>query len=328
MGSKLPYHSMSAVLTADSISEIDSRLSTFIISVPPTMADHIRCLPKVVVTPIHWGKTREEIVEQLLERLDTPLAHLGNPTPFGTKLLQTEWRFVSDKIMDYIARLAATCEDVDTELLWSLIQPFVPNHFMVSSTQWDVVFKTVDPNEDIPLYRDMLAQLVQAEPVRMQADDQWHMPWITHPILEEITQDAKEAAGLLGLSLEEAYDRSLFQATLVSFARCARGGPIAEEGKEPGLASELVRASEMLHDNWWRYANVAAHIATPDRVTDRKFEMVHCHGEYFGWNQYKHLYQFAKTSQDVVAKNLSNMKQEGPSLRVIEGGKNDERTIH
>jgi hypothetical protein len=184
----------------------------------------------------------------------------------------------------------------------------------------------VDPGQDFPLYRDMLAQLIQTEPVRMKADDQWHMPWVTHQILEEIMLDAKEAASILGLSTEECYDRSLFQASLVSFARCARGGPITTDGKEPDLATEIGRASEMMHDNWWRYANVAAHIATPDRVTDRQFEMVHCHGEYFGWNQYKHLYQYAKVSQDVVAKNLAAMDQK-PQLRVIEGGRANE-TVH
>lgn len=322
------YNDTSVALVADSISEIDARLSTLLVGVPPVLADTVMRLPGVVATPIHWGMTRDEIITHLFHFVEAPYKHIGEPTPFGVKLLKTEWRALEDKVMYYINKLSSTSDDVDRELVWNLIQPFVTNHFMLSSTNWAMVNDMIDPDGSHPLMMKIMSSLEKFEPVRMAPEEQWHVPWITTGVLEEISQDAMEARNMLQLNEKDAFDRSMFQAQLVSFSRCARGGPTGADGKEVGLADEIARAYGMMHDMWWRYRDVAAHIATPDRIVNRRFEMVHCHGEYFGWNQYKFLYGYAKTSQDVVAKNMAEMKEAGPNLRVIEGGKDGKPVYH
>ena len=238
-------------------------------------------------------------------------------------MIKAEWQVLIDKVQAYLQTMGRTAEAPHRELVWSLISPFVPHHYMMTSTNWGQLMDEMPTSKLIEEIGVVLA--LQSEPVPMRPDENWHMPWITTKITEEIVQDGVEAKRLLGLTEQDTYERSLFQAQLVSFARCARGGPMKVDGEEMGLQEELGRARAMQQDScWWRYRQAAAHIATPDWVENRQFTHLHCHGEYFGWNQFKWLFHYAKKSQEVIAKNNAFEKAgetlARPKLKLIEGG--------
>ena len=266
-----------AQVIADSISPLQSRLTTFALRYPRFIhaefmthrlfsrnASSSRAIPaktlfKTIETdpalPVHWGKNQKGM--QAHEEVDT----------FTGEVCERMWLDARDKVLDIARSLEGM--GIHKQVVNRLIEPWSHITVVVTATEWDNFFSLrchPDAQPEIKVLAEKMRDLYYSHiPARVEFG-QWHLPFVK--------PEERVAPGHYGKDGRPKNESNLIKA---STARCARVSYLTHDKKDPILDVDIELHDRLLSS---KHMSPFEHPATPAANLD------FC-GNFKGWIQYR-----------------------------------------
>lgn len=189
------------------------------------------------------------------------------------------WALGMQRAIDTAEMLA----DTGVHKQWAnrMLEPFMWQTVIVTSTEWDNFFTLRLAKEAQPEIRQIAEYMKQAMDESYPAEKapyEWHLPLIDESDIDEVEENYEEYAFL------EKHTNPSHLLRLVSAGRCARVSYLTHDGKRD-LSADILLAQRLIVDG---HMSPLEHVATPQSYPDR------FSGNFRGWRQFRK--QFEETN--------------------------------
>lgn len=220
--------------------------------------------------PAHWGKNqpgmqaREEHNARVVFRDDQP----GSPLCLEPA---RAWLLARDQAVDIARRFAKA--GYHKQVVNRLLEPFAHINVVVTATEWDNFFLLrdhgdADPNIQL-LARAMREAMAASEPVIVDRDFGWHLPYVGHDDMADIS------AVTSVIDTDGLYE----YAAKISAARCARVSYMTHDGRRSTIDEDLMLFNRLVGAQI-KHASPLEHQARPQAGRWANFQ---------GWRSFRNM---------------------------------------
>lgn len=236
--------------------------------------------------PIHWGANQPGM--QADNQLDVD----------DIQIMKNHWLLAAEQAAEQAEFMAA--HGLHKQVANRVLEPYQWMHVIATTSNTSNFFglrRHKDAQPEIKLVADLWHEALEAFPVTLLKQGEWHLPYI-----EEEDVDAARIHLQVGRITRDMPSKHEIDNLLIamSAARCARVSYLTHDGQKPSVVADLelyqrLVGAQPLH------ASPTEHQATPDTwvsriVTDPQsdhsenamdWENRHEHGNLIGWRQFR-----------------------------------------
>lgn len=215
--------------------------------------------------PVHWGKNQPGM--QAREEHDAVILFEND----GTLYARDAWLLARDQAVDIARRFAAA--GYHKQVVNRLLEPFAHINVVVTATDWDNFFllrdhEDADPNIQL-LARAMREAMAASEPVTVDRDFGWHLPYVGHDDMADIS------AVTSVIDTDGLYE----YAAKISAARCARVSYMTHDGRRSTIDEDLTLFNRLVGAQI-KHASPLEHQARPQAGRWANFQ---------GWRSFRNI---------------------------------------
>ena len=230
-------------------------------------------------------------VKKMIERVHSDIAYpvvwpseksgmSGGPEigPHFVANARTRWSYAAEIMIEIAEEMSQI--GVHKSVTNRLLEPFLWQTIIVTSTEWDNFFKQrISPGAQPELREAAIMMKIALELSQPQelVEDEWHMPLLQ--------PDELDFYGALGEDMDE-------QRKWVSAARCARVSYLTHDGRRD-IEKDIELYQRLVRDGHW---SPLEHVCRPIDTDDVDGYGIGARGNLHGWVQLRHIEEDRKQS--------------------------------